>query len=99
MSLQKTKRIRLKGKALAQLNSDIYERDGGVCVICGRFVLPGTKFHHEPCGAEKSDEIAKAVILCNECHYQRHHGKVKEYRQKAMEYLYDLYGGGEQTNV
>lgn len=90
--IAKDKRVWLKGKALAKLNSDIYECDGGVCVICGRFVMPGTKWHHEPCGARKSDEIEKGALLCNDCHYERHHGKVKEYRRKVEEYLEGLYG-------
>ena len=88
----KDKRIRLKGKALAKLNSDIYERDGGVCVICGRFVMPGTKFHHEPCGINKSDEIKKGPLLCNACHHQRHFGAVKEYRRKVRTHLEGLHG-------
>lgn len=86
-------RVRLKGKALAKLNSDIYERDGGVCIICGRFVMYGTKFHHEPCGINKSDEIEKGVVLCNDCHYKRHFVAVKEYRGKIESYLEGLYGG------
>ena len=91
--IAKNKRIRLKGKALAKLNSDIYERDGGVCIICGRFVMPGTKFHHEPCGANKSDEIEKGVLLCNDCHYERHHGKrLQLYKNKINKYLEGLYG-------
>lgn len=90
--IAKDKRIRLKGKALAKLNSDIYERDGGVCVICGRFVMPGTKFHHEPCGARKSDEIEKGALLCNDCHYERHHGKnLQLYKNKINKYLEGLY--------
>lgn len=90
--IAKDKRIRLKGKALAKLNSDIYERDGGVCIICGRFVMPGTKFHHEPCGSRKSDEIEKGVLLCGGCHHQRHFGEVKVYRRKVKAYLEGLYG-------
>lgn len=90
--IAKNKRVRLKGKALSKLNSSIYKRDGGICVICGRFVMPGTKYHHEPCGARKSDEIEKGVVLCNDCHYERHFGKVKEYRRKVEEYLEGLYG-------
>lgn len=89
----KAQRIRLKSKALKQLNNAIFIRDGHGCVICGRFVVDGTKFHHEPCGANKSDEISKGVVLCNDCHYERHHGKrLIEYRAKIVEYLRRIYG-------
>lgn len=68
----KTKRVRLKGKALRELNAAIQERDGYCCIICGRYVDPGEKFHHEPPGAEKSDEMGKGVTLCFDCHQERH---------------------------
>ena len=84
----KTKRIRLKGKKLRELNAAIHERDGHCCIICGRYVDPGEKFHHEPCGAEKSDEIDKGVLLCFDCHKERHFGpKSKEIKTKIEEYL------------
>lgn len=92
--IAKDKRIRLKDKALAKLNSDIYERDGGVCIICGRFVMPGTKFHHYKQGANKEDIIENGVLLCNECHYQAHFGEVQKYKEKVGKYLNSLYEGG-----
>ncbi len=61
--MQKIKKVRLTGKPLAKLNNDIHERDGHICIIsgCGRYVLPGVKFHHEPCGHSKEDRIEKAL--------------------------------------
>lgn len=70
----KAKLIRLKGKALLALVKQIYERDQHRCVVCGKWVEDGKKPHHEPCGAgRKSDEFWKMVLLCDECHYKRHH--------------------------
>lgn len=58
----------------------------------GDRVDPGEKFHHEHNGI-KSDQIEYGVLLCMDCHTERHHGKkcndVKEYCRK---YLINLYG-------
>lgn len=55
-------------------------------------LFPGEKFHHEHNGI-KSDQIEYGVLLCIDCHTERHHGKkcndVKEYCRK---YLINLYG-------
>lgn len=93
--MQKLKKVRLKGKPLAQLNTDIYERDGHICIIrgYGRYVLPGVKFHHEPCGNLKEDRIERGCLLCERCHYIRHHGRdgLVEIKQQCIEYLSNLY--------
>lgn len=91
----KNKRVKLKGKHLAKLNSDIHQRDGHTCIIkgCDRYVLPGVKFHHEPCGQDKSDEIEKGLLLCNECHFERHFGaRSTEIKAECRAYLRELYG-------
>ncbi len=93
--MQKNKKIRLTGKPLAKLNTDIHERDDHTCIIsgCGRYVLPGEKFHHEPCGPNKEDRIEKACLLCSHCHDIRHHGKegLEDIKQQCIEYLSNLY--------
>lgn len=92
----KNKKVRLKGKALSKLNDDIHERDGHTCIIagCGRFVLPGEKFHHEPCGPDKEDRIECGVLLCFDHHYERHSGKnSRQVRRECEAYLNALYGG------
>lgn len=75
--IPKTKIIRLKGQKLAKLNERMHQRE---------------KFHHEHNGI-KSDQIEYGVLLCMDCHTERHHGKkcndVKEYCRK---YLINLYG-------
>lgn len=90
--IPKTKIIRLKGQKLAKLNETIHQRDQHKCIYCGNRVDPGEKFHHEHNGI-KSDQIEYGVLLCMDCHTERHHGKkcndVKEYCRK---YLINLYG-------
>lgn len=93
-SLLKSNRVRLRGIALKKLNKEIHLRDGYSCIVCGQFVEEGIKYHHEPCGSSKSDELEKGVTLCNRCHYERHHGKnLKEIKGICEEYLRKLYGG------
>lgn len=96
MMFPKQKPIRLHGEALRRLVSEVFERDNHSCIICGRFVEDGVKPHHEPPGAgRKSDELNKMVLLCNECHYQRHHGlhsgEIKE--------MCEAYLGGEECGI
>lgn len=83
----KTKRIRLKGKALLELVHKVYERDNGRCVVCGKALDFGYKPHHIRQAANKSDELDNMVMLCNECHYQVHHGEVRKYRELIKNYI------------
>lgn len=92
--IKKTKHIRLHGPALRALNAAIHQRDGDHCIICGKYVRPGEKFHHEPPGADKSDEIEKGVTLCFDCHAARHFGANSTLiRAQIVAYLRKLYGG------
>jgi hypothetical protein len=93
MYMPKNKRIRLKGKKLKTLNHDIHIRDHYQCVVCGQEIDEGEKFHHEPCGIYKSDEITKGVLLCEKHHYGRHFTKnALEIQDKCVQYLRRLYG-------
>jgi hypothetical protein len=92
--IAKNKPVRLKGEKLAKLNADIHERDNDCCVLCGRWVDPGEKFHHEPCGPDKQDRVECGVVLCEKCHYERHFGKNSIAVKKFIEeYLKNYYGG------
>lgn len=91
--LQKKQRVKLYGQKLKKLNHDIFERDNYTCIICGAYVSDEHKFHHEPCGIEKSDELSGGVVLCDQCHYERHNtDKLKEIKTKCEDYLRSLYG-------
>lgn len=90
--IPKNKPVKLHGKALAELNADIHERDGHKCINCGEQVETGEKFHHERAGT-KSDVIEEGVTLCYDCHQERHFGKQSaEIREKCRNYLAKLYG-------
>lgn len=91
--LEKTRPVKLHGKNLFDLNIKIHERDNNCCIVCGAYVDPGIKFHHEPCGAgNKSDEIDKGVTLCNKHHHERHFGKdTTKIKRKIIDYLANFY--------
>lgn len=93
--MQKIKKVRLTGKPLKKLNTDVHDRDDHICIIreCGRYVLPGEKFHHEPCGSSKEDRIERTCLLCSVHHDIRHHGKegLEDIRQQCAKYLSNLY--------
>ena len=92
--IPKHKQVRLKGKALADLMKSVYERDGHCCVVCGRWVEDGHKAHHEPAKSKGGqDVIEHLVLLCDKCHYTRHHGtNGYAVREAAENYLNAKYG-------
>jgi len=93
MYIPKNKRVRLKGKKLKALNHEIHVRDHYRCGICGQEIEEGEKFHHEPCGIYKSDEINKGMLLCGKCHYKRHFtGLAEIIKEKCIQYLRGIYG-------
>ena len=89
MMLGKRKQIRLSGKALAQFVKLVYERDQHKCAVCGKWVEDGHKPHHVVYKSHGgSDTLENMVLLCDDCHYQVHHGldstKIKD---KIMRYI------------
>jgi hypothetical protein len=92
MNLQKHSKIRLKGPKLAALNKAIHERDGDCCILCGRYVDLGVKFHHCPQGADKQDRIECGVVLCDYCHHDIHFGEMLQtLKRQVKDYLKNLY--------
>lgn len=83
--------MRISGKKLKDLNNAIHERDGNMCIACGRYVPNGEKFHHERNGV-KSDCMELGVTLCYQCHQERHFGNVAKLRKKCRDYLASIYG-------
>ena len=92
----KNKRIRLSGKAMAELNLEIHERDNYTCIVpgCEAYVPIGEKFHHEPCGSYKEDVKEKGCCLCY-THHQKRESKdgATEIKLHCEEYLRGLYPG------
>lgn len=89
MMFPKAKIVRHHGEALRRLVYDVFARDRHSCIVCKKWVEDGIKPHHEWAGnGRKSDSLDKMVLLCNECHYERHHGKRSaEIRRICREYL------------
>lgn len=90
------KRIRLKGKALKELNDKIFERDKSICILCGEYVLhtdeESEKFHHQRFGSYKNDRIECGCVLCKKCHYDLHFGENSAILIDRVEhYLSNLY--------
>lgn len=83
---------KLKGKKLKQLNDQIYDRDGGCCVLCGGHVPEGTKFHHvifKSHGGADTEE--NGVMLCMDCHIKAHGENARAIREQLKEVLWKLY--------
>lgn len=90
--LQKKHRVKLTGRKLRELNQKIFERDNYACIICGAYVSPEHKFHHEPNAQDKTDELSGGVVLCDSCHYARHNtDRLKEIKDKCRRYLKNIY--------
>jgi len=87
----KVKTIRLKGKALHDLYEEVRQRDGELCIACGKWVEPGNPPHHiEPRGTGGQDVLENLVTVCSdpECfHYQYHHGSLKRAVQILLKRL------------
>lgn len=90
----KARRVKLNAEELRQLNEAIFERDGYTCVCCGAYVASDHKFHHEPCGINKSDEMDKGAVLCMQCHFLRHNSgeHTKRVRAAVLKHLERIKG-------
>lgn len=93
MMMLKTKKVILTGKKQRLLHEEVYQRDGGCCAICGAPVPEGVKAHHEPPKSQGGQDIKENLImLCQDCHAQRHFNAPREYKAKCQSYLGRLYG-------
>lgn len=93
MMMLKTKKVILTGKKQRLLHEEVYQRDGGCCAICCAPVPEGVKAHHEPPKSQGGQDIKENLImLCQDCHAQRHFNAPREYKAKCKEYLKGLYG-------
>lgn len=64
-----------------------YERDYGLCVLCGR---QSVEVHHIVFRSQLgTSELSNLVCLCRECHNAAHGVKAKEIRRKLKEIIND----------
>ena len=95
----KTKRIKLKGTAVKELNNTIHKRDNDQCIICKKYVDIGEKWHHVFFGnGRKNDVEEEGVLLCYDCHQDTHSNAdvMEENTRKCVEYLRSIYGDLEK---
>lgn len=86
--IPKTKRTRLSGTKMKQLQDLIWWRDNGQCQICGQWVDPGIKFHHIKFKSQGGgDTPDNGAILCLECHRKAHGPKAAEIRAYLLQYI------------
>lgn len=90
----KQKNVHLSLREKMMLRRAIFERDHKCCVICGK---KAEHWHHQPFGADKSDELSKGVALCAMCHHILHNdpNRGQMYEKIVKDYLRSLYGGGK----
>ncbi len=93
MMFPKAGNVRLAGDLLRRLVMQIWDRDDGLCVVCGRWVEEGTKPHHEPPKSQGGqDREEDLFMLCDGCHYERHHGrKGQDIKSRVLEVRSRLY--------
>lgn len=61
---------RLSKTAYQKRRLEVYERDGGLCVLCGR---QGAHIHHIVFRSQGgTDDMENLVTLCGECHDHAH---------------------------
>lgn len=95
MMFPKSRPVRLSGTALKRVCEEVYERDKGCCVNCGRYVAEGTKPHHVLFKSRGGgDTVDNMVMLCNECHFKVHHshlGKaIQDKCERLLRWLYEI---------
>ena len=68
----------------------VYERDGGLCVICGRQGIPNA--HYIPRSKGGLGIEQNIVTLCPKCHHEYDNGgKRQEYGERIKKYLQSQY--------
>lgn len=76
-----------------KINDLIQDRDGNQCVLCGKWVCPGQKYHHVIFRSQGGkSEISNGVALCIRCHGLAHGPEAKGIRERLKRYLEGLYG-------
>jgi 5-methylcytosine-specific restriction endonuclease McrA len=63
---------RKKGKAMAAMRAEVFERDGECCTRCGRFVGQDGHLAHKRAKRRHGDSADNAHVLCPDCHRLEH---------------------------
>lgn len=73
-----------------EVKAKIYERDGGLCIICGKPGIPNAHYIRRWKGGLGIEE--NGVTLCPLCHHEFDNGeKREEYKEKIRDYLKGIY--------
>lgn len=77
MKFPKPHTTRLKGKAMEQLRRECFERDKGICQVCGKYASweQGHMAHVKSRGAGGGDTLDNVKWKCPYCHICKEHGK------------------------
>ncbi|MCI5836251.1 MAG: HNH endonuclease [Veillonellaceae bacterium] len=76
------KRKKRSKSAYDRLRKQCYDRDEGLCVMCGR---PGTDSHHIVFRSQGGkDELTNLATLCRYCHEQAHGRRKSVFTQREI---------------
>ena len=97
------RRVSKRAKALQpseRVKQAVYERDGGLCVWCGRQGLPEAHYIPRSKGGLGIEE--NILTLCRECHDKFDHGTRDERIRRKLyfaEYLKEKYPEWDENNL
>lgn len=81
------KRKRMDDALFRKTKIQAYERDEGLCVLCGRQAV---EVHHIVFRSQLgTSELSNLACLCRDCHNAAHGVKAKEIRRKLKEIIND----------
>lgn len=93
----KSKRSRATDISM-KVKNEVYERDRGLCIICGRQGLPNSHYIRRSKGGLGIPE--NVVTMCIGCHNAYDNGtKREEIEKKTKEYLMSIYENWNEKNL
>lgn len=86
------KRKKRSKSAYDRLRKQCYDRDEGLCVMCGR---QGTDAHHIVFRSQGGkDELTNLATLCRYCHEQAHGRRKSAFSQQEIREMLKSYACG-----
>ena len=80
------------------VKQSIYERDGGLCVLCGRPGAPNAHYISRAQGGLGIEE--NGLTLCHDCHMRYDQTEARPMlRVVFRKYLFDKYRGWNEENL